>query len=151
MLQLRLFALPLLTFALACRGGGQSSSPAPAAGTESAILALMQESAAAWNRADIAGHVALYTDSAAMMGRNGPIPGKDAIRRVLERGFWQEGRPLQQLGFSELVVTPLGRGFAMLTGKFTLTGGGRAEATGRFTTIWTRTPAGWRIIHDHSS
>ncbi len=39
----------------------------------------------------------------------------------------------------------------MMTGGFALTGGGRPDATGRFTLVWQRTAAGWRIIHDHSS
>jgi ketosteroid isomerase-like protein len=40
---------------------------------------------------------------------------------------------------------------ALITGRFTLSGGGKDEQTGRFTLIWMRTPAGWRIVHDHSS
>src|SRR5262245_5053897 len=115
------------------------------------LLADMVESAAAWNRGDLDGHVAMYTDSAAMMGRNGPMVGRMVIRGILERGFWTGGKPAQQLSFSDLVVTPLGAEHAMLTGKCTLTGGGKADFTCRFTTIWEKRPNGWRIIHDHSS
>lgn len=115
------------------------------------ILQDMVESAAAWNRGDLDGHVAMYTDSAAMMGRNGPMPGRATIKGILERGFWTDGKPAQQLSFSELVVTPLGAEHAMLTGKCTLTGGGKADFSCRFTTIWEKRANGWRIIHDHSS
>jgi ketosteroid isomerase-like protein len=126
--------------------------PAPeVAAMRKEILQDMVASAAAWNRGDLDGHVALYSDSAAMMGKNGPIPGRTTIRSILERGFWTGGKPSQQLGFSELVVTPLGPEHAMLTGKCTLSGGGQPDFSCRFTTIWEKRPEGWRIIHDHSS
>jgi len=44
----------------------------------------------------------------------------------------------------------LGRDDALVTGEFVLTGAGHADRTGWFTTVWTRTPQGWRMIHDHS-
>jgi uncharacterized protein (TIGR02246 family) len=131
--------------------GGSPSMPAPdAAATEQAILAAMHASAAAWNRGDIDGHVAMYTDSATMMTRNGPRGGREVIKDMLVRGFWQDGKPKQQLAFSEMAVTPLGRDYALLTGKFTLSGGGQPDVSGRYSLVWERTPAGWRIIHDHS-
>jgi hypothetical protein len=40
---------------------------------------------------------------------------------------------------------------AIVTGKYILTGAGLPNRTGWFTTIWVRTPAGWRMVHDHSS
>jgi ketosteroid isomerase-like protein len=145
------FILPLAV-ALAC---GHPSTGAPrvpeVAAMRQELLGVMEASAAAWNRGDLDGHVSLYTDSATMMGRNGPIPGRNTIRGLLERGFWANGKPNQRLGFSELVVTPLGRDHAMLTGKCVLTGGGRPDFSCRFTTIWERRPEGWRIMHDHSS
>lgn len=141
----------LALLSLACAGGStRGAAPAPAA-PRAELLHAMEASAAAWNRGDMAGHVALYTDSAAMMGKNGPIVGRDVIRGLLERGFWAGGKPAQQLAFDEIAVTPLGPDHAMLTGKCILTGGGKPEYTCRFTTIWQRTAAGWRIIHDHSS
>lgn len=140
----------LLLLATGCHGGSTGASPAPAT-VKQELLRAMEGSAAAWNRGDMAGHVALYTDSAAMMGKNGPIVGREVIRGLLERGFWSGGRPAQQLAFDEIAVTPLGPDHAMLTGKCILTGGGKPEYTCRFTTIWERTTAGWRIIHDHSS
>lgn len=137
--------------ALSLAACGPQAAPAPDPGVPSAILQQMTASAAAWNGGDITGHVAIYTDSAEMMGKNGPIRGRETIRRALERGFWAGGRPAQQLAFRDLVVTPLGRDYAMLTGGCLLTGGGKPDYSCRFTLIWQRTAAGWRIIHDHSS
>jgi ketosteroid isomerase-like protein len=146
-------AVPLiLALAAACGHPSPGEPPAPVvAAMRQELLKAMDGSAAAWNRGDIDGHVGLYTDSAAMMGKHGPIRGRGTIRGLLERGFWSNGRPGQQLSLSELQVTPLGRDHAMLTGKCTLSGGGKPDHFCRFTTIWERRPEGWRIIHDHSS
>ncbi|MBK6422698.1 MAG: nuclear transport factor 2 family protein [Gemmatimonadetes bacterium] len=147
----RLASTLLLALSLAaCHGAAPASAPPPA-GPRTELLRAMDASAAAWNRGDLDSHVALYTDSAAMMGKNGPIVGRAVIRGLLERGFWAGGQPAQQLAFDHLVVTMLGRDHAMLTGKCILTGGGKPDYTCRFTTIWEHTAAGWRIIHDHSS
>ncbi|HSB53283.1 MAG TPA: nuclear transport factor 2 family protein, partial [Gemmatimonadales bacterium] len=147
--------LPLLAgvvLLVGCAHSQPETVAAPeAAAIRQTLLHAMEGSAAAWNRADLDGHVALYTDSAAMMTRNGPLVGKQRIRGILERGFWKEGRPAQELAFSDLAVTPLGPSHAMVTGKCILTGGGQPEFTCRFTTIWEKRPEGWRIIHDHSS
>jgi ketosteroid isomerase-like protein len=141
--------LPVLSLA-ACHSATPATAPPPT-GPRAELVRAMDASAAAWNRGDMAGHVALYTDSAAMMGKNGPVVGREVIRGLLERGFWSGGTPAQQLAFADIAVTPLGRDHAMLTGKCILTGGGKPQYTCRFTTIWERTTAGWRIIHDHSS
>lgn len=119
--------------------------------TETIIRNELNAIAVAWNEADIERHVALYADSATMMGSRGLIRGRNAIRDVLARGFWQDGKPLQQLRFEEVEVRMLGRGdAAVVTGKFILTGGGRAEASGRFSTVWELRGGRWLTVHDHS-
>ena len=66
-------------------------------------------------------------------------------------GFWGTGRRAQQLRYEHIVVRMLGRDNALVTGQFILTGAGRPDRAGWFTTIWARTSEGWRMIHDHSS
>ena len=39
---------------------------------------------------------------------------------------------------------------ALVTGRFVLTGAGRPDRTGVFSTLWLRTAAGWRMFYDHS-
>jgi ketosteroid isomerase-like protein len=57
------------------------------------------------------------------------------------------------LTLSEIQVRTLAADVALATGKFelkrTVAGGG--DASGRFTLIWRKSAAGWKIIHDHSS
>ena len=58
---------------------------------------------------------------------------------------------MQTLRFEEVEARLLGPDHALMTGRFVLTGGGRADQTGRFTLVWVHSGAGWRILHDHSS
>ena len=118
---------------------------------EAEVRRKLQSTADAWNRADLAGHVAPYADSAAFMTGRGPMIGRDKIEASLRRGFWREGKPLQRLRYEHVSVRSLGRDYALVTGRFVLTGGGRDDATGWFTLVWERGAEGWREIHDHSS
>ena len=111
----------------------------------------LQSTADAWNRADLAGHVVPYADSAAFMTGRGPMIGRDKIEASLRRGFWRDGKPLQTLRYEHVSVRALGPDHALVTGRFVLTGAARADATGWFTLVWERGPQGWREIHDHSS
>ena len=127
-----------------------STSPAQEADT-AYIRTELTAIAEAWNRADLDRHVAPYADSATMMGNNGLIWGRPAIRALLERGFWREGKPLQQLRFEDVVIRLVGgNNAAIVTGKFILTGGGRPDASGRFSTIWEKKNGKWMTVHDHS-
>ena len=115
------------------------------------IAAALTASADAWNRGDLDGHVAMYADSAAFMTGTGPVVGRARTAETLRAAFFQGERPLQQLRFERVAVRPLGAGHALATGRFILSGGGRPDASGWFSTVWERSTAGWRIIHDHSS
>lgn len=138
-----------------CRVSTTRRADLPPATADTAALrrtltTLMDESAIAWNRADIAGHVAMYTDSATMMGGKGPITGRETIRASLERGFWQDGKPRAQLSFSDLRVWPLGERHALMTGAFLLTHPDGREQRGRYSLVWVQENGQWRIMHDHS-
>jgi ketosteroid isomerase-like protein len=57
------------------------------------------------------------------------------------------------LAFSNVAVRMLGPDLALVTGEFHLerTAAGGGSASGRYTLILRKTPAGWKIIHDHTS
>ena len=125
------------------------SATADTVALRQALVAAMHESAAAWNRADLAGHVAMYTDSATFMAAAGPVTGRETIRASLERSFWRDGRPGAQLSFSDLRVRPLGERHALMTGAFTLRSAERTQS-GRYSLVWVQENGQWRIMHDHS-
>ena len=57
------------------------------------------------------------------------------------------------LTFSEIETRPLAPSLILATSKYDLkrTPAGGGDASGRFTLVIRKTPAGWKIIHDHSS
>lgn len=129
-------------------GGAQAQGPDA---TRGEIQALVEESAAAWNRGDLDGHLADNADSISFMTRQGPIVGKAKTADALRRSFFKDGKPIQQLRFEQVAIRPLGDDHALVVGRFILDGGGQPEHSGWFSTIWERQAGGWRVIHDHSS
>jgi ketosteroid isomerase-like protein len=129
-------------------GGAQAQGPD---GIRGEIQALVEESAAAWNRGDLDGHLADNADSISFMTRQGPIVGKAKTADALRRSFFKDGKPIQQLRFEQVAIRPLGDDHALVVGRFILDGGGQPEHSGWFSTIWERQAGGWRVIHDHSS
>ena len=78
---------------------------------EREIQARLDESAAAWNRGDLDGHLADNADSISFMTRSGPV---------------------QQLRFEQVTIRRLGDGHALVVGRFILDGGGQPEHRGWF-------------------
>ena len=116
-----------------------------------AIKAMLDTSAAGWNRAELPVYLSAYVDSATAMGSTGLVRGVKGIEGQMRGGFWRTGRPAQTLSYDHLEIRPIGPNQAIVTGQYILTGAGLPNRTGWFTTIWVRTPAGWRMVHDHSS
>ncbi|MGZ3465216.1 MAG: YybH family protein [Gemmatimonadaceae bacterium] len=116
-----------------------------------AIRAMLDTSAAGWNRAELPVYLSAYVDSATAMGSTGLVRGVKGIEGQMRAGFWRTGRPAQTLSYDHLEIRPIGPSQAIVTGQYILTGAGLPNRTGWFTTIWVRTPAGWRMVHDHSS
>lgn len=145
--------LVLAAVSPACSSGSTPEAVTPVAdtaGVRAELERTLTAMADAWNAGDLAGHIAPYADSATMMTGRGPEGGRERIGEMLSRAFWRDGRPLQQLRFEQVLVRPIGERGAVVTGRFILSGGGRDDQSGRFTTVWERTADGWRIVHDHS-
>lgn len=147
--------LAVLALAAACAPAAPPPGAAPVPATwpadRAAIEAALRESADAWNRGDLKGHLAVYVDSVTFMTSTGPRPGVAPVEEAFTRRYWRDGRPLQTLGFEQVTTRPLAPGAALQTGRFVLSGGGLAEQSGWFTLVWVRTPEGWRAVHDHTS
>ncbi len=76
--------------------------------------------------------------------------GWNTGEQTMKNGFWKTGRPIQQLRYENIVVRMLGKENALVTGQYILSGAERPDRKGWFTTVWTKTKDGWRMIHDHS-
>lgn len=145
------YSIAAVAVALSAGACHARTSPAPnAADAGAEIRAVLDSTAAGWNRGDLGPYMAAYAPDAEAGGTSGFVHGTAAIEAGMRRGFWKNGRPAQDLHYDHLDVRMLGASDALVTGQYVLTGGGLPDRTGWFTTIWEHRPEGWRMIHDHS-
>jgi ketosteroid isomerase-like protein len=116
---------------------------------EAAIIAAMNSSAIDWNKGDLDSFMKMYTELSTMMMPTGPV-GVSAIRELYEKKYFNGKMPKQNLFYDEMKVTLLGENYALLTGKFTLSGNNLPERSGRYSLVMVYTKDGWKILHDHS-
>ena len=135
----------LIGLILAASAYAQKNNPA-----ESDIRAVLQVTAEGWNTGDLSKYLYAYVPEATEMLSTGPAGGVEAIEKTMKEGFWKTGRPLQQLRYENVVVRMLGKEHALVTGQYILSGADKPDRKGWFTTVWTKSKAGWRMIHDHS-
>lgn len=117
---------------------------------EADIKAVLDITATGWNTGDLSKYLFAYVPEATEMLSTGPTGGVEAIEKTMKEGFWKTGRPIQQLRYESIVVRMLGKDNALVTGQYVLSSADRPDRKGWFTTVWTKTKAGWRMIHDHS-
>jgi len=144
---LRVFLFCCALSVAACAHQAAALQPAE----QAQMLASLQASAAAWNRGDLTGHLAIYDTAVTAMTKSGPRPGVAAIESSFRATYFRDGQPKQQLRMEQVVVRPLGDGAALMTGRFVLHDGAEAEQSGWFTLVWVRSATGWKVVHDHSS
>jgi len=114
------------------------------------IKAELESTASGWNAGDLSKYLAAYVPDATEMTTDGPKGGVEEIEKTMKAGFWKTGRPLQTLHYENVVVRMLGKNNALVTGQYVLTGAGRADRKGWFTTVWVKAGKNWRMMHDHS-
>ncbi len=114
-----------------------------------AIILAMKDSEKDWNNGNLDNFMKMYTDSSTMMMPTGPA-GVGTILSLYETKYFNGKTPKQNLYYDELKVTMLGEKYALLTGKFTLTGGNLPARSGRYSLVMVYTKDGWKILHDHS-
>jgi ketosteroid isomerase-like protein len=117
---------------------------------EKAIRDTLNVTAEGWNKGDLNQYLSAYVKEATEMLSTGPAGGVEAIEKTMKEGFWKTGRPLQTLRYENVVVRMIGKTGALVTGQYILSGAGRPDRSGWFTTVWTKTKTGWKMIHDHS-
>ena len=118
------------------------------------IRAILANSEAMWNRGDLVAFVSYYEDApeTTFVGREVVRGGRKAIlERYRQR--YPNRDAMGTLTFSEIETRALAPGLVLAIGKYSLkrTSAGGGDASGRFTLVIRKTPAGWKIIHDHSS
>ena len=116
-----------------------------------AIRAVLDAQAVAWNRGDVETYMDGYARSPDTVFVSG-----DRVTRgwqtVLERynKAYDSRDKMGMLTFSDLEITMLSKDAAIVLGRWRLQRS-QDEPHGRFTLIFRKTKAGWKIVHDHTS
>jgi ketosteroid isomerase-like protein len=140
------FFLPLLALAIF------SSAHASTASDPSAeIRAVLDAQVAAWNRGYIDGFMNGYvrSDRTEFVSGDKVTRGWQTVRDRYRRKY-DSREKMGTLTFSGINVTTFGNDAALVVGQWTL----RRKSDrphGVFSLLFRRTPAGWRIVHDHTS
>jgi ketosteroid isomerase-like protein len=122
------------------------------ADVKSEIIPLLKEQDAAWSRGDLDGFMKYYDPSSELvfMGSTGPVRSAQVLKDYYDKKYKKGNGDFGKLTFSDLEVEELAPGIARAWGKW-LVEQKDQKLSGWFSLIWKKTPAGWRIIHDHSS
>ena len=135
---------------------GQTIDPSPREAkrqitTAFAIRAVIEAQRDAWNRGDIEGYMDGYARSPTTVFISGDTltRGWQTVLDRYKKGY-DSREKMGTLSFSDLEINSLSKDAAVVFGRWHLQ---RAsdEPHGRFTLIFRRTKAGWRIVHDHTS
>jgi len=116
-----------------------------------AVRAVLDAQAAAWNRGDLETYMDGYARSADTVFVSG-----DRVTRgwqtVLERykKAYDSRDKMGVLTFSDVEITLLSKDAAIVLGRWHLQRS-KDEPHGRFTLLFRKTKAGWKIVHDHTS
>lgn len=119
--------------------------------TESAILAVMDEQVAAWNRGDIDAFMRGYWKSDSLVfvsGDNVTRGWQSTLDRY--KKTYDSREKMGALRFGDVTVNVVSKDAAVVLGSWSLT---RASDNpkGKFTLIFRKFKDGWRIVHDHTS
>ncbi len=107
----------------------------------------------AWNQGHLEGFMQGYWRSPELTFFSGGTVTKGwepTLQRYRQR-YQGQGKEMGQLDFQDLNIDLVGRKAAVVTGKWRLTLSNGTTPHGLFTLIVKRMPAGWKIVHDHTS
>ena len=119
--------------------------------TTKSINAVLSAQRDAWNRGDIGGFMDGYekSDSIVFISGDSLTLGWQTVHDRYKRNY-NTPEKMGTLTYSEIEVKPINNDTAIVIGRWHLK---RAndEPHGRFTLLFKRTGAGWKIVHDHTS
>ena len=134
-----------------CGSASAQSSVKPS--ESNAIIAMLNRTAADWNRGDLDAFATGYKNSPDILFMGQTIRrGYDQMLAGYRKSFPTRAA-MGKLTFTNLEVQPLDDHFATVTGRFHLerTAAGGGNAGGYFLLVVEKTPAGWKIIRDDTT
>ena len=119
---------------------------------QASVKKMLEESAEAWNRGELAGFMDDYLESenTTYIGGAGLLTGYESIRARYAPLF-EPGAARDSLRFEDVRVRRMAAVEAIATARWILYEGETVTGSGPFTLVLRHTSGGWKIIHDHSS
>ena len=132
-----------VTIASAALGGVPNDVPQ--------IRSVLRAQQEAWNRGDIDGFMNGYarSRSTTFVSEDTVRPGWETVRDRYRKKYSDRAK-MGLLTFSDLEITLVSTDTAVVLGHWKLKRT-QDRPHGRFTLIFRKTAAGWRIVHDHTS
>ena len=118
-----------------------------------AIFAVLNHSAADWNRGDLDAFATSYKNSPDILFMGSRISHGYAQMLAHYKASYDTPEKRGNLTFTQLEVQPLDLHFATATGHFHLdrTPAGGGNSDGYFLLVLENTPTGWKIVRDDST
>jgi ketosteroid isomerase-like protein len=119
---------------------------------QDAIRQVLDAQVKAWNKGDLPGFMEGYwrAPDLSFFSGNNKTAGWQATLERYQKKYQGKDKEMGQLAFQDLTIEMLGTDHALVRGRYLLRMKEQAP-TGLFTLILRKLPAGWRIIHDHTS
>ncbi len=117
------------------------------------IKAMMEKSAADWNKGDIDAFATAYKNSPDILFMGAVIQKGYAAMVARYKQAYPTPEKMGTLSFSRVEVQPLDEKFATVTGRYHLerTGDGGGNDDGYYLLVVEKTKDGWKIVRDDSS
>jgi len=117
------------------------------------IGAMLQRSAADWNRGDLDAFMSDYArDSLTSYMAGAHVQyGWQPLYDRYQKNYFAAGKSRDSLSFDELRVRALTLDLAYATARFKLSRGDSVIASGPFTLVLQKRGERWQILHDHTS
>ena len=150
---LRSFFLILIPIAVFSASAQTSGGNASAENSKAAIEQVLHTQQDAWNHHDLDAFMAGYWNSADLTFYTGAKQTSGG-QATLDRYKATDASPGHEMGtleFSALRIEVLGPDAAFARGAWHLTKPDGKTPHGLFTLVFRKFPAGWKIIHDHTS
>ncbi|HEY4243383.1 MAG TPA: nuclear transport factor 2 family protein [Kofleriaceae bacterium] len=138
----------LAALAVVCAACATPRAYAPA--DDGAIRAVIDAQSVAWNHGDLDGYMAGYAHVPDLVFTSGGKVRRGWDETIAKYRARYTPGTMGHLAFAILAIQPLGADGAIVLGRWRLTDTPNAGA-GVFSLGFARTPAGWRIVHDHTS
>lgn len=150
-IRLGIFAAAVLGAAGWAATAGQAVD-APGA-TEAAVRGVLDRQVADWNRGDLDGFLGGYWNDPGVVFQSGGerFDGWGAMRDRYRARYVEGGKAMGRLAFEGVQVVPLGEQAALVRGGWRLEMPDGKKPGGLFTLVFRKVPAGWKIVHDHTS